>query len=102
MTTEVRDTSQDYDDMISYKAKENIRTDLSVFFGEETDQRPIVPPKKIDPDFPEQWQSLFVNFRSHEDFVKFMKLIDEVPSPKTKDLVFKANKDNGILNFFGD
>jgi len=102
MTIEVRDTSQDYDDMVSYKAKETIRSDLSGFFGEETNQKPIIPEKNIDPEFPEPWQHMYVNFRCHEDFVKFMKLINEVPSPRTKQIVFRKIKDEGLLGFLGE
>ena len=97
---EVRDTSVDYDDLVGYKAKETIPTDLSLFLGEQTDQKPNIKPKPVDPDFPEEWQNLFVNFRSERDYIEFMRLIDEAPGPKTNTVVFNKDKDNGILNFF--
>lgn len=97
---DVRDTSEDYDDLVGYKAKENIKIDLATFLDEETDDKPKVPPRKIDPDFPEEWQNLYVNFTDQETFVKFMALIGEPPAPKTKKVVFSKNRDNGILGFF--
>lgn len=97
---EVRDTSVDYEDLVGYKAKETIPTDLSLFLGEQAEHKPHIKPKPVDPDFPEEWQNLYVNFRSEKDYIEFMKLIDEVPGPKTNTVVFSKEKDDGILNFF--
>jgi hypothetical protein len=96
----VKDTSQDYDDLVGYKAKETILPDLSSFLGEQIEHKPTIKPKPVDPDFPEEWQNLFVNFRCEEDFINFMKLIGETPGPKINTVVFSKNKTNGILDFF--
>jgi len=102
MNSKVADTSKDYDDMVGYKAEENLPTDLSSFLGEDSNQDPQIRPKPVDPEFPEPWQSIFVNFRSKDDYIKFMHLLGEVPGPKTKKLTFQTEKDNGILDFFND
>ena len=99
---QVRDTSQDYQDLVGYKAKETIPTDLSTFLGIEQELKPVIKPKPVDPDFPEEWQNLYVNLRSEEDYIKFMKLIGEVPSPKTSVIVYSEVRNDGLLNFFGD
>ena len=98
--SEVRDTSIDYEDLVGYKANETSPTDLSLFLGEQTEHKLNIKPKPVDPDFPEDWQNLYVNFRSEKDYIEFMKLIDEVPGPKINTIVFSKEKDNGILNFF--
>lgn len=99
---EVKDTSKDYDDLVGYIAEENKPTDLSNFLGEKQEYKPTVKPKPLDPEFPEDWQSIYVNFRCMEDYIEFMKLIGEVPGPKIRKLTFSNQKDNGILDFFGD
>ena len=100
--TQVRDTSLDYDDLVGYKAKENTKVDLADFLDIESENQIVVPTRKIDPDFPEDWQNLYVNFFEHEMFLKFMSLIGEPPSPRTKVLVFSKDKNDGILGFFED
>lgn len=97
---EVRDTAVDYEDLVGYKAKEAIPTDLSLFLGEHSEPKHHIKPKPVDPDFPEEWQNLFVNFRSERDYIEFMRLIGETPGPKTNIVVFNRNQDNGLLNFF--
>jgi hypothetical protein len=99
---QVRDTSLDYDDLVGYKAKETIKVDLADFIGVESEKKSEVPTRKIDPDFPEDWQNLYVNISNQEMFLTFMNLIGEQPSPKTKILIFSKNKNNGILGFFED
>lgn len=100
---QVKDTSQDYDDLVGYKAPENKKTTISEFFGEEDDNtRPDIKPKPIDPDFPDDWQNLHVNFFTFEDYTKFMSIIDEAPLPKLKTLVYKKDKEDGLLDFFGE
>lgn len=98
--TDIKDTSIDYDDLVGYKAKDKAPTDLSFFLDEQQDYKSHIKPKPIDPDFPEEWQNLYVNFRSEEDFIKFMMFIGETPGPKINTVVYMKNKDNGILNFF--
>lgn len=97
---EVRDTSEDYNDLVGYKAKENIKIDLATFLDEESDDKPKVPPRKIDPEFPEEWQNLYVNFVNVELYHKFMILIGEQPTEKTRTIVFSKNKTEGVLGFF--
>jgi len=101
---QVRDTSQDYDDLVGYKAKENETVDLSTFLDEEEPQETRkAPTKKIDPEYPEEWQTLYVNFKGESDYFKFMTLIGMQPRPnKSETIVYKKNADIGILGFFGD
>lgn len=100
--SEIRDTSADYDDMVGYIAEERFQQNLSEFIGEESEQRLSVKPKPVDKDFPEQWQTLFVNFYSFEDYVEFMNKIGKAPVPKLKSMVYEVEEDMGILAFFGD
>ena len=102
MEVKIADTSKNYDDMVGFKSEENLPTDLSIFIGDEEENKPQIKPKPMDSDYPEQWQSLFVNVNSKEDYIKFMNLIGEIQGPKTKKIIFKKEKDNGLLNFFGD
>jgi hypothetical protein len=98
---EVRDTSQDYDDLVGYKAKENVKTNLDTFIsGKVENEPPEIDKPDINPDFPEDWQKLFVNFRCKEDYIEFMKKMDEAALPKLRSFVYKKDKDNGLLNFF--
>lgn len=98
----VKDTSKDYDDLVGYKAEENQATDLSDFLDIESDNKPKIRPKPVDPEFPEEWQDLYVNFLCQEDYINFMKLIGEIPGPKIKTVVFQKEKDDGLLAFFED
>lgn len=103
MTLQVRDTSVDYDDLVGYKARETVPSDLSSVLGEQQELKPKVKPKvkpkPVDPDFPEDWQNLYVNFNSEGEFIEFMKLIGHVPGPKVSTVVFQKKTDNGLLNF---
>ena len=96
------DTSTEYDDLVGYVADENVPNDLSTFIGDKTNNEPKVKQKAVDPDFPEEWQNLYVNFDCLEDYAEFMNKIGEVPVPKLRSLVYQQEKDNGILDFFGD
>jgi hypothetical protein len=95
----VRDTSKDYDHMVGYVAEENLnRASISDFIGEEKEEyKPQVKKKEIDPDFPEEWQKLYVNFTSMEMYHEFMHKIGEKPVPKLKDVVYKQKTDDSIL-----
>jgi hypothetical protein len=95
-----KDTSAEYDDMVGYVADENITDTLSQFLGEEQEEyRPSVARKKVDAEYPEAWQTLYVNFETEQDYIDFMLAIDEKPMPKLKDVVYKAGReDNGILD----
>jgi hypothetical protein len=102
MNNDVRDTSADYEDLVGYKAKENVKSDLSLLLDEEVDTKPDIWVRPVNPDFPERWQSVYVNFRSFEDYVAFMKIVDEAPVPKLTSFEFKKEKDDGLLKFLGD
>lgn len=97
---QVSDTSKTYNDLVGFKAKENVKISLSTFLDEESDDRPEIKPKKIDPDYPEEWQSLYVNFGTEDQYREFMLLIGEVPAMNLKTLNFSKNKNNGIMDFF--
>lgn len=97
---EVSDTSKTYDDLVGFKAKENIKIDLSTFLDQEMDNNPEIKPKKVDPDYPEDWQNLIVNFSSEKHYQKFMLLIGETPAINLKIVRFSKNKNNGIMDFF--
>ena len=102
MNKKVKDTSKDYDDLVGYKAKETEKTTLSVFLDEEPDTTPDIWVRPKNPDFPEQWQSVFANFTCFEDYVAFMKIIDEAPISKLTSIVYRKEKDGGVLKFLGD
>lgn len=95
-----KDTSKEYDDLVGYIAEDNLPVDLGVFIGDETVYKPKVEPKKINPDFPEDWQSLYVNFNSLQEYVEFMNLIGVSPSPKLKELVYTSSSDTYDLTEF--
>ena len=98
----VRDTSKDYDDLVGYTAEENVPSDLSGFIGENTNVEPNIKPKQVDPEFPEDWQNLFVNFDCIEDYAEFMNKMGEAPVPKLTKYIYSRQKDDGLLSFFGD
>ena len=39
---DIRDTSKDYDDLVGFKAKENILVNLSEFIGEQIEDKPNI------------------------------------------------------------
>lgn len=95
-----KDTAAEYEDLVGYVSDENITDTLDTFLGEDkAEYKPEVARKKVDPEFPEPWQTLFVNFESEQDYIDFMLAIDEKPMPKLKDVVYKAGRqENGILD----
>lgn len=100
-----KDTAAEYDDMVGYVADDNLPKNLAEFLGEKTEYKPTVKPKNPgSKEFPEQWQTIMVNFRSMEDYRDFMLMIGEKPVPKLKDIVYKAGReeDSGLLTFLGD
>jgi hypothetical protein len=99
-----RDTSSDYEDLVGYVAQENILSTLDEFLGgEKQDYKPPVARKKVDEEFPEPWQNLYINFETEQDYIEFMFAIDEKPVPKLNTVVYKGNsKDNGLLSFLED
>jgi hypothetical protein len=98
--TKVPDTSIDYEDLVGYKAKETVSPDLSLFLGEYQEHKPQIKPKPVDPNFPEEWQSIFVNFRSQQDLVDFMKNTGLIVGPTTNYIVFTKDTGKNILDFF--
>jgi hypothetical protein len=101
----VKDTSKDYDAMIGYVAEENInKTSLDEFFDEvptePKEYRPEVRKKEQDAEFPEDWQKLWVNFNSMEEYTEFMNKIGSKPVPKLKHLIYEQPGTNtGIFGF---
>ena len=103
MSKQVPDTSKTYEDLVGYKAPETTKTTLLEFLDdqEEQDEEEIRRPPS-DPDYPEKWQNLYVNFNCFEDYVSFMNMIGEMPVPNLKTLVYRKEKDDGILKFLDD
>ena len=96
------DTSQEYDDMVGYVSPENLPNTLGKFLGEDEEYKPVVKPAPKDNEFPEQWQSLYVNFRNEEDYKAFMLAIGDKPMPKLNKVVYKMDGENvGLESFFG-
>lgn len=96
------DTSAEYDDMVGYVAEDNLPKDLSTFLDEESEYKPKVKPKKVDPEYPEQWQTLYVNFKTEQDYIDFMLAIGDKPMPKLNKVVYKMDGENvGLESFFG-
>lgn len=97
-----KDTSQEYEDLVGYVASDNLPVDLGEFIDDATEYKPKVEAKKVNPDFPEPWQSIYVNFNSLEEYADFMKLIGFAPAPKLKELVYTSSSDTyDITSFFG-
>lgn len=103
MTEKLKDTSKDYDDLVGYESNKFVHTDLSAFLGESEDkQKRLIKPKPSDPEFPESWQTIIMNFRNEEDYIEFMKLIDNAPVPRLSSLVYTKKQNKGVLDFLGD
>lgn len=97
-----KDTSADYDDLVGFVSEYNLPKDLGEFLDDKTEYKPEVKAKSVDPEFNKPWQSLYVNFRSFEDYAKFMAVIDQKPVPKLKELIYESERDEGLLKFIGD
>lgn len=97
----VKDTSQDYEHLVGYVADENIsKGSLDEFLGVESEYKPEVKAKKVDPEFPEEWQTLYVNLWSFEDYVEFMNMLDSKPVPKLTKMVYECPENRtSILDF---
>lgn len=103
----VKDTSADYDDMVGYSAEIQADADLSKFLGEdddsdESDNRPYIKPTNVDPEYPEQWQTIHINFSTFDDYVAFMQKLGKQPLAKLKPMIYQRNEDQGVAAFFGD
>lgn len=89
---ELKDTAADYDDFVGNISEDNLpNNNLAELLDMAVDYTPNVRPKIVDPEFPEQWQNLYVNFATQEDYIKFMLTMGEVPQPKLKRLIYRAN-----------
>ena len=103
----VKDTSKDYEHLLDFKnedlevSKINVIEDL----GDE-DASEEIKPKKVDPNYPEDWQNLVVNFRTFDDYVIFMEKLNSKPVPGLKTLIFDRHDYTGdkitILDFMED
>ena len=101
LNNDIPDTSATYDDLVGYVAEENLKRDLFDIVGESNDKELLIDiaPKKVDPDFPEEWQDLIVNFHTEESYYEFMKLIGQVPTPRLNRVVYESTPNLGILDF---
>jgi Zn/Cd-binding protein ZinT len=99
------DTSEEYEDYVGYVSDENVsKNSLSDFLGEERGEyKPHIKEKAVDPDFPEDWQKLFIAFETEADMVEFMAKTGIVITPKMTSTIYETKVDGvGLFNFFGD
>jgi len=96
----VNDTSLDYEHLIDYVADENLnKSSLDSFFDfEQGEYKPEVRKRDVNPEFPEEWQTLQINIRSFEDYVDFMERIGLKATPKLKKMVYE-NPENAVSIF---
>jgi hypothetical protein len=100
---EVKNTAEDYEDLVGYVSEDNLESTLAEFIGETYEYKPSVKLKEVDPLFPEEWQVLYVNFPELENYKDFMKLLGEVPTMKLKEYLYrKVKKNEDLSQFFGD
>lgn len=94
-------TAEEYDDLVGYVSEENLpNNNLAELLDMEEEYKPKVKPKTVDPEFPEQWQNLYISFRCFEDYAKFMKELDLAPSPKLKEFVYDPHDNEHNLSKF--
>ena len=94
-------TAEQYDDLVGYVSEENLpNNNLAELLDMEEEYKPKVKPKAVDPEFPEQWQNLYVSFRCFEDYAKFMKEIYMAPSPKLREFVYDPHDNEQNLSKF--
>lgn len=95
------DTASEYDDLVGYISEDNLPNQgLSELLDMQEDYKPKVRPKSVDPEFPEPWQDIYVNFNSLDEYAKFMTEIGEAPHPKLKEFVYNPHDtETSILNF---
>ena len=98
-----KDTAADYETMLDYSADENVFANLDEFIGEESDKTLKVAPRKVNPEFPENWQTITMSFPTEEDYIEFMLKADEKPMPRLNKFTYKAGRtDTGLLGFLED
>lgn len=95
------DTALEYDDLVGYISEDNLPNNgLSELLDMQEDYKPKVRPKSVDPEFPEPWQDIYINFNSLEEYAKFMTVIGEAAGPKLKEFVYNPHdKETNIFNF---
>lgn len=96
-------TAETYDDLVGFVNEQNLKSDLSEFLDEEYEYKPSIKPKKFDPEYPEQWQTLLINFSTLDDYRTFMDLMGEFPDRKLKVFHYSEVKTKStLMDFFGD
>lgn len=95
------DTASEYDDLVGYISEENLPNNgLAELLEIEETYKPNVKPKSVDPEFPEPWQDIYVNFNSLEEYAKFMTEMGEVAHPKLKEFIYNPHdNETSIFNF---
>jgi len=96
------DTSAEYDDFVGFTSEDNLPNNgLAELLDMSEEYKPSVKPKSVDPEFPEPWQDIYVNFNNLDEYARFMKLIGEVAHPKLKEFVYNPNgEETSIMDFF--
>jgi hypothetical protein len=99
----VKDTSKDYDDMTDKVSVDDIKYNtIAPFIDTSIEKETLkIREKPCDPDFPETWQTLHVRFFNKEDYISFMKLINEAPASNPKKLIYRKEKKSSLNKFFG-
>ena len=96
----MNDTSLNYEHLIDYVAEENLnKGSLDSFFDpDEKEYRPEVRKRDVNPEFPEEWQTLQINILTFEDYVDFMDKLGLKATPKLKKMVYE-NPENAVNIF---
>jgi hypothetical protein len=86
----------DYEHLMDFVAEDISDNSLDDFFDIKTDNTPKIKTKNVDAEFPEEWQTLFVNIATFEDYKEFMEKLDGKPVPKLTKLIYEKpeNKKN--------
>ena len=95
------DTAEEYDTLVGYTAADERAHGFAEALELEEETGPKVRPKSVDPEFPEQWQDLYINFTSLDEYAQFMLSIGLSPNPKLKEFVYDPHTNEvSILDFF--
>lgn len=97
----IRDTAAEYDDFTSVNKSTETDSEFKLLLG-STDDGPTIRPKPKDSEYPEEWQSLYVNFNNFDDYASFMFKLGQAPNPKLTQTVFTSTQQNALDKFFGD
>lgn len=90
--TNIDDVADEYDDMVGYESDLNLAGDLSVISGVEKETTPKIGKPKKNEVFSEDWQMLYINFETEEDYIKFMKTRDMPPLKKIQEMIYNDDK----------